>query len=94
MTRIVVVVAARYALTDRLEVEGRVPYIYRNDRVTTLSQNSQTTTQTFNLEGRDIGDVEMSARYQLNRGRNGVPLFVAGAPREVRHGHRPVRRRA
>jgi hypothetical protein len=71
-------VAARYALTDRLEVEARVPYMYRNDRVTTLSQNNQTTTQTFNLEGRDIGDVEMSARYQLNRATNGSPLYVAG----------------
>ncbi len=71
--------AVRYALTDRLEVEARVPYVYRDDRVTTLSQNSTTTTQTFNLNGSDIGDVELSARYQLTRGRNGAPIFVAGA---------------
>jgi TolA-binding protein len=70
--------AARYAVTDRLEVEARVPYMYRNDRVTTLSQNNQTTTQTFNLEGSDLGDIEMSVRYQLNRGKNGTPLYVAG----------------
>ncbi|MBL8545138.1 MAG: hypothetical protein JNL81_01665 [Hyphomonadaceae bacterium] len=72
-------VAVRYALTDRLEVEARVPYIYRDDRVTTLSQNSTTTTRTFNLSGSDIGDVELSARYQLTQGRNGAPIFVAGA---------------
>ncbi len=72
-------VALRYALTDRLEVEARIPYVYRDDRVTTLSQNSTTTTQTFNLNGSDIGDVELSARYQLTRGRNGGPIFVAGA---------------
>ncbi|MBC7767712.1 MAG: transporter [Phycisphaerales bacterium] len=71
--------AIRYALTDRLEIEGRVPYIYRSDRVTTVSQNSQTTTQTFELQGSAMGDVELSARYQLNRGRNGAPIFVAGA---------------
>lgn len=71
--------AVRYALTDRLEVEGRVPYVYRDDRVTTLSQNNTTTTQTFNLNGSDIGDVELSARYQLTQGRNGAPIFVAGA---------------
>jgi hypothetical protein len=71
--------AIRYALTDRLEIEGRVPYIYRSDRVTTLSQNNNTVTQTFDLEGADLGDVEVSARYQLNRGRNGAPIFVAGA---------------
>jgi hypothetical protein len=71
--------AVRYALTDRLEVEVRAPYIHRSDRVTTLSQNSTTTTQTFNLNGSDLGDVEVSARYQLNSGRNGSPIFVAGA---------------
>ncbi len=69
--------AARYALTDRLEVEARVPYIYRNDRITTLSQNSTQTTRTFELSGGDIGDIEVSARYQLNEGRNGAPIFVA-----------------
>ncbi|WP_325060229.1 hypothetical protein [Vitreimonas sp.] len=71
--------AIRYALTDRLEIEGRVPYIHRSDRITTVSQNSQTTTQTFELQGSELGDVELSARYQLNRGRNGAPIFVAGA---------------
>jgi hypothetical protein len=74
---VVASMAVRYALTDRLEIEARVPYIYRNDRVTTLSQNSTSTTRTFELNGGDIGDVEISARYQLNEGRNGVPLFVA-----------------
>lgn len=72
-------VAARYAVTDRLEVEARVPYIQRNDRITTLSQNSTQTTRTFELSGGDIGDVEFSARYQLNEGANGAPLFVASA---------------
>lgn len=71
--------AVRYALTDRLEIEGRVPYVYRSDRITTLSQNNNTVTQTFELEGGELGDVEVSARYQLNEGRNGMPLFVAGA---------------
>jgi len=71
--------AIRYALTDRLEVEGRIGYIYRSDRVTTLSQNSSSTTQTFELQGSNLGDAEVSARYQLNRGRNGAPIFVAGA---------------
>ncbi|MFZ2031889.1 MAG: hypothetical protein WAU68_16380 [Vitreimonas sp.] len=69
---------ARYALTDRLEVEARVPYVYRSDRVTTVAQNNNTVTQTFNLNGSDVGDVEFSARYQLNRPRNGGPLYIAG----------------
>jgi hypothetical protein len=72
-------ITARYALTDRLEIEGRVPYIYRSDRVTTVSQNNQQTTQTFELQGGDIGDIEFSARYQLNKPQPGRPIFVAGA---------------
>ena len=70
--------AARYAVTDRLELEVRVPYIYRSDRVTTVAQQSTTTMQTMELSGSNIGDVEMSARYQLNRGANGAPIFVVG----------------
>jgi hypothetical protein len=71
--------AVRYAVTDRLEVEARLPYIQRNDRITTLSQNSTQTVRTFELNGGDIGDLEVSARYQLNSGRNGSPLWVASA---------------
>jgi hypothetical protein len=71
--------AARYALTDRFEIEGRAPFIYRSDRVTTLAQNEDTVTRTFELDGANLGDVEMSARYQLNRGERGAPIFVAGA---------------
>lgn len=70
--------AARYALTDRLEVEGRVPYIYRSDRVTTLAQNDETQTETFELDGSNVGDAELSVRYQLNSGAGGAPMFVVG----------------
>ena len=76
---VVASLAVRYALTDRLEVEARLPYIHRNDRVTTLSQNSTQTVRTFELNGGDVGDLEVSARYQLNSGRNGSPLWVASA---------------
>jgi len=72
-------IAVRYALTDRLEIEGRVPFIYRSDRVTTLRQGGETTMQTFELDGAAMGDIELSARYQLNEPENGMPMFVAGA---------------
>lgn len=71
--------AVRYALTDRLEIEGRVPYIYRNDRITTVAQQSTTTMQTYEINGSNMGDIEMSLRYQLNNGAGGMPIFVAGA---------------
>lgn len=71
--------AVRYAVTNRLEIEGRVPFLYRSDRVTTVSQSNAQVTQTFELDGAHLGDVEISARYQLNRGEGGMPIFVAGA---------------
>jgi hypothetical protein len=75
---VVASMTGRYALTDRLEIEARVPYVYRSDRITTLSQNDAQMTQTFDLEGAEMGDVEASLRYQLNSGRNGAPVLVAG----------------
>ncbi len=71
--------AVRYAVTDRLEIEGRVPYIYRSDRITTLSQNNAAATETYELDGGAMGDVELSARYQLNNPTPGGVIFVAGA---------------
>lgn len=70
--------SVRYGLLDRLEIEARAPYVYRDDRVTTLAQRDETITRTYHLEGQDIGDVELSARYQINRGVNGWPVFIAG----------------
>jgi hypothetical protein len=64
-------------LTNRLEVEARVPYVGRHDRVTTLAQRDQAVTQNKILEGQDIGDVEFAARYQINTGQDGLPIFVA-----------------
>jgi len=75
----VATVAARYGLTSRLEVEARIPYVYRHDRVTTLAQRDETINRTTELDGQQIGDVELSARYQLNDVRPGRPIFVANA---------------
>lgn len=70
-------VGARYGLTDRLEIEARVPYVYRTDTITTLVQRDTAVTSTMDLDGSDIGDVELTARYQLTDGRNGSPVYVA-----------------
>lgn len=70
---------ARYGFGDRLEIEGRLPYVYRHDRVTTLAQRDESITRTTKLEADDIGDVEVSARYQISRGLPGQPIFVANA---------------
>ncbi len=69
--------AARYGLTDRIEVEARIPYLYRHDRVTIVAQRDESVTRTTTLEAQDFGDAEFAARYQINRGLAGQPIFVA-----------------
>ncbi len=66
----------RYGVTDRLEVEARVPFLYRHDRLTMLAAPGAVT-QTTDINGSDIGDIELAARYQLNGSREGRPTFVA-----------------
>ena len=72
----------RYGLFDRLEVEARIPFIYRHDRLTVLSQqinpNQPAATQVTELQGAKLGDIEFATRYQLNRGTDNDPIFVAG----------------
>lgn len=68
--------AARYGLTDRLEVEARVPFLRRSDRITTVQQRDDVATRSISLDGEGIGDVEAAARYQLNRGTGGGPIFI------------------
>lgn len=70
-------ISVRYQATNRLELEGRLPYVYRSDRVTTLVASGGSATQTEELSGSGLGDAELSARYQLNSGASGLPIFVA-----------------
>ncbi|MDE2488996.1 MAG: transporter [Alphaproteobacteria bacterium] len=68
----------RYGLTNRLELEARLPYVMRYDRVTTLAQRDQTVTLTESVRGSHFGDIEAAARYQINSGSGAWPIFIAG----------------
>lgn len=59
----------RYGLGDRFEIETKVPYVYINGD--TISREIFTGTavdRVFNASGHGLGDVEVTARYQLNQG--------------------------
>lgn len=63
----------RYGLTNRLELDGRISYVSRDDRISGVSIDDTTADQsgTFrNLEGNGLGDAEMGLHYQLNKGKN------------------------
>lgn len=72
--------AARYGITSRMQFEVKVPYVWRNDRIRSrpLLVNLFGD-EVFDVDGSGLGDVEFAFDYQLNRGLNGWPFFIAGA---------------
>lgn len=69
--------AVRYGLTNRLELEAKLPYIYRSDRVAaTIPSVTGNPQITRDLSNGGIGDLELAAHYQLNAGRDGWPVFI------------------
>jgi hypothetical protein len=59
----------RYGLSNRLEVEVRVPYVYAHEDVTSREIfTGSATDKAFGNSGHGVGDIEATARYQLNVG--------------------------
>jgi hypothetical protein len=82
--------SARTGLSNRLEVEVKVPYVYRSD--STVSREIFTGTaveRVFDTSGKAIGDVELAARYQLNAGGPDKPYFIGGLRFKSRTGRDP-----
>lgn len=83
-------IGARYGVTDRLEIEARVPYRARFDE-----QRSRPVSigagidETFNASGNGLGDIEFAARYQLNSGAGGWPILVGNMRATVPTGKGP-----
>lgn len=81
----------RYGLTNRLELEVKVPYVYRNDdtlsRPLDLAPSAQD--RLFNATGSGLGDVELAARYQLNLPKGDDPFYIAGLRLKTRTGTDP-----
>jgi hypothetical protein len=83
-------VAARYGVTNRFEVEAKVPYIYRHE--TTLSRPFATPSvadAAFEGSGDGLGDIEFAARYQINQPGPDRPYYVAGLRVKTRTGKDP-----
>jgi len=68
--------ALRYGLTDRLEVELRAPYLFRNDRIEVAQQRDEGIVRQIALREHGIGDAEFAVRYQFNRPVGQKPIFI------------------
>jgi hypothetical protein len=67
----------RYGVTSRFEVEARVPYLYRRDRIEVAQQRDEGIVRTIELKEKGLGDAEFAVRYQLNNARPQRPIWVA-----------------
>lgn len=57
----------RYGITNRLEVEARIPWVYRSDSIFERELQQGVPNDTLRtVEGSDIGDIEAGFKYQIN----------------------------
>jgi len=70
-------VTGRYGITDRLEINLKVPFVYNTGSTISLIPVGTTPEElTVNATGVGIGDIQAGASYQFNSGDNGWPIFV------------------
>ncbi|MRS98463.1 acetate kinase [Ralstonia pickettii] len=83
-------VAVRYGLARRWELEARVPYVYSSsDTVSRELFTGTATDRAFSSHGHGIGDVELTARYQLNAGGVDKPFYIGWLRFKTRTGKDP-----
>jgi hypothetical protein len=86
--------SVRYGLTDRFEIGARVPWIYRSDKLITApvpgsTNNDPARTIDNSVSGSGLGDIELTARYQINDGGRNVPFLIANLQATLPTGRDP-----
>lgn len=82
---------ARRGITNRLEVEAKLPYVYRSDSAISrrIASPDRLNEELFDASGQGMGDVEFTARYQLNDGGADKPYYIASMRFKTRTGKDP-----
>lgn len=83
--------AFRRGITNRFELEARVPYVYRFDdtRGREVFTGSAGDDIFSDVDGQGLGDVELIGRYQLNDGGGDSPYYIASLRLKSRTGKDP-----
>lgn len=76
----------RYGLTDNLQAELKIPYLFRRDRE---SYESNSETHEYTVRDDNIGDIEAGLYYHLVRERENVPDVVINLKGKTRTGKDP-----
>jgi hypothetical protein len=70
-------ITGRYGITDRFEMEVKIPYIYRDDQISfVIPQIDPDVQLTQDVDGDGIGDIEVGLHYQINSGLEDWPIFI------------------
>lgn len=67
----------RYGVTDRMEVNIRVPWLSQKDTIQTAPADTNAQPITIGPSGSGVGDIEFGTSYQINDGLNDWPVFIA-----------------
>ncbi len=83
--------AVRRGITNRFEMEARVPYVYRFDSYLgrEIASPDRVNEILTDVDGKNIGDAELIGRYQLNDGGNDSPYYIASLRFKSRTGKDP-----
>lgn len=81
---------ARWGLTNRFEIEAKLPYVYRSDSVVQRKLfDGVARDEVFSSQGSGIGDFEVTGRYQLNDGGADNPYYIGTLRLKSRTGKDP-----
>jgi hypothetical protein len=70
-------VTGRWGVTDRLELNAKVPFVYNAGSTNDLiPSGASATLSSVSATGAGLGDIQFGASYQVNSGENGWPIFV------------------
>src|SRR5699024_7317572 len=68
---------ARYGLTNRLEFNMKVPYVYGYEHdIMRPYGKGVSSNAVFNASGHGLGDIQLGLRYQFNQGGPNSPYFI------------------
>lgn len=81
---------ARYGLTNRFEVNAKLPYVasHQTTLMRPLAQGA-TNDQVFGNSGNGIGDLQLGARYQFNDGGPKTPYLIGSLQASLPTGRGP-----
>jgi hypothetical protein len=90
-TTVIGALTGRFGISNRFEIEAKLPYVYRADSGVgrEFLAGASTNSTIFDTTGKGIGDIEATARYQFNDGGADSPYYVGSLRFKSRTGKDP-----